>query len=123
MTERRRRITSKTSVLSLFRRPSMIALALAHLAAEDPIDEYDVAENDRQQDQRPGQHEELARGCGGGLPERQRWRHEIGKGRDHEAEIAEQEQHDRCEKGEYLAALLERAPGHQRSQRRKQRYR
>src|SRR4029077_2531586 len=99
MTERRGRRTSKTSVLSLFRRPSMIALALAHLAAEDPIDEYDVAENDRQQDQRPGQHEQLARGYGGGLPERQRRRHEIGKGRDHETEVAEQGQHDRWHKG------------------------
>ncbi len=73
----------------------VVAFALAHLAAEHPIDEHHIAEDDRQQrhGRRPGGT--LARGCGGGLPDGQRGRNEIGKCRDHQAEIAEQEQQDR----------------------------
>ena len=52
-TERRK--PSSRRVLSRAARavPSVISFAFAHLSAEDPVHEYDIAEDDRQQDQRP----------------------------------------------------------------------
>ena len=46
----------------------MIALALAHFPAEHPIDEHDVAEDDRQQRDGADQHEQLARRRGREVP-------------------------------------------------------
>ena len=46
----------------------MIALALADFAAEQPIGQRGVAEDQRQQDDRANQHEELARRRGGRVP-------------------------------------------------------
>src|SRR5438309_8887573 len=94
---------------SVLRRPSVVALALADLAAEEPIDEHDIAEDDRQERERADQHEALARGRGRGLPDGERGRDEIGKDRDHEAEIAEQEERDRGQEGQRLASLIEPA--------------
>ena len=58
---------------------SMIPFAFLHLAAEQVIDEARIDQDDRQQRQRADQHEDLARRRGGGIPDRDRGRHEIGR--------------------------------------------
>ncbi len=68
---------------------SMIPFAFAHLAVEQPVHKAVIGEDDRQQEDGAEQEEDLARGRGGGLPDRQARRHEIGEGRDHQAEIAQ----------------------------------
>src|ERR1700737_4814391 len=89
---------------------SMIAFALAQLSAELPVDENHVAENDRQQHQRPHQHEDLGRGRRRRLPNRQGWWDEIREIRDQKPEIAQQEQRDGREEREDLASGLEPPP-------------
>src|SRR5262245_40966985 len=83
---------------------------MADLAAEDPEYEYKIPEDDRQQYQRSDQHEQLASRRRRGVPDRKRRRHQIRKYRDHDAEVAEQEQRDRREERRYLASGLEPAP-------------
>src|SRR5262249_41569196 len=70
-------------------RASVIALAGAQLAAKEPVDECVIEQDDRQQDRGANQGEYLARRRRRGLPHGERWRHQVGIGRDHQAEIAE----------------------------------
>ena len=68
---------------------SVIRRALGDLAAEQPGGEGGVGENDRQHHQCADEHEGLARRRRRGFADRQvRW-HDVGKGRDHQPEIAE----------------------------------
>ena len=46
----------------------VVALAFAHLAAEQPVDEPDIAEDDGQEQERAEQHEDLARRHGRSVP-------------------------------------------------------
>src|SRR5262249_7951591 len=89
---------------------SVIALALAHLAAKDPIDKHHIDEDQRQERRGPEQHEDLARRMRSGLPDRERRRHQIREARDHEAQVAEQEQRDRGDERQQPAPGFERAP-------------
>src|SRR6516162_6015668 len=100
---RRRKFITLLGSTAVSAARSVIAFAFAHLAVEEPVDEADVAENDRQQHQRAQQHEDLARRNGRGLPHRQRRRHEVRESRNHEAEIAEQEQRDRSQERQRFA--------------------
>ncbi len=55
----------------------MIAFAGRDLPSEDPVHENRVAENHRQHNESPNEHEELRAWCRRGLPHRQRAGHEI----------------------------------------------
>src|SRR5438132_1648450 len=61
---------------------SVISLPCPDLAAEGPVDEGDIAEDHRQEDENADQREDLALRRRRSVPDGKGWRHQIGVGRD-----------------------------------------
>src|SRR3546814_1398251 len=83
----------------------MIPLALALLAPEHIIAVSGVTEHDRQDHQGSPEQEELRRRVGGGLPDGDVRRHDIGEQADGKAAVGKQEQQDRERSEEHTSEL------------------
>src|SRR5215510_5507417 len=97
---RRRMVASPVSIV-VRRKPSnisVIAVALAHAAAEDVVVPERVAEDDRQDRDQPDQQEGLRLRRRGGVPDRDVRRDDEGEEADGDARIGENE--ERSRKGE-----------------------
>src|SRR5579871_181045 len=71
---------------------SMVALvAVAYFSAEHPVRQPRVGKNDRQDDQHPDQHENLARARGRSGPDAEGGRHDVRKDADQQAAVAEKD--------------------------------
>src|SRR5262249_514493 len=88
----------------------VIAFAPAYLAEEQPIDKRDVAENDRQQQKRAKQHENLAGRRCRRIPNRERRRDQVREVGDYEPKKAEKEKRHGRQERRPLAPVFDPSP-------------